>query len=281
MVNITISKAISIGNNKLKKITDNYINETYWILGQCLKKNTHYLLINKNNLINSHEFDLFNHLINRRTKNEPLQLILKSISFYKYQFRPAKYVFISRPETELCIDILKNYNRHFNSTLEVGCGLGCISITLSLEKLSNHILAIDINPDAIIASKFNAQKLDCNYITFINDNIFFTTHKKKYDLIISNPPYISMNEIQDLDLNVLLYDPLSSLTDFSDGLSFYKYFSNFGHHFLNKNGLMLFEFGGSHQKKLLKRIFSSDNYKLSFFDDFNNIPRFVAVELCN
>ena len=79
MVNITISKAISIGNNKLKKITDNYINETYWILGQCLKKNTHYLLINKNNLINSHEFDLFNHLINRRTKNEPLQLILISL----------------------------------------------------------------------------------------------------------------------------------------------------------------------------------------------------------
>ena len=159
--------------------------------------------------------------------------------------------------------------------------MGCISITLALEGISKNILAVDINPDAIEASILNAQKLDCNNINFINDNIFTINHQKKYDLIISNPPYIPIKEIKNLDTNVLLYDPLESLTDFSDGLSFYKYFSQIGNSLLNNNGLMFFEFGGSQQKELLKNIFDSKKYKLKFFNDLNNIPRFLAIQLCN
>jgi len=277
----TISEALLIGNNKLKKITNNYHNETFWLLGKSLNKNTNDLLLNKNHLMNIKQFDLFISLIERRISNEPLQLILESISFYNYKFSTYKNVFIARPETELFIDILKNYNRSFDSTLEVGCGLGCLSITLALEKLTQDILAIDINAEAISASKENAKKLNCNNINFINGNIFSIKHNTKYDLIISNPPYISINEIQDLDLNVLLYDPLLSLTDFNDGLNFYRYFAKFGQTLLKDNGLMLFEFGGEHQKSALEIIFNNQNYELSFFNDLNNMPRFVSVELCN
>ena len=116
---------------------------------------------------------------------------------------------------------------------------------------------------------------------FINDNIFHMKHTKKYDLIISNPPYIPITELQDLDSNVILYDPLEALTDFNDGLNFYKYFADFGYQLLAKNGIMLFEFGGEKQKNILENIFNFKHYKLSFFNDFNNIPRFLVVQLCN
>ncbi len=281
MADITISNALSIGNTQLQKITTNYINETFWILSKSLNQSKSELLVNKNNIINSNQFNYFINLINRRSKYEPLQLILESVPFYKYEFYTYKDVFIVRPETELCIDILKKYNRNFNSTLEVGCGLGCISITLSLEELSSDIVAFDINSQAIKASKMNAKKFKCNNIKFIHNNIFNAHHTKKYDLIISNPPYIAISEIQNLDSNVVLYDPLEALTDFNDGLNFYKYFADFGYELLSKNGIMLFEFGGEKQKKILKNIFNFKNYKLSFFNDLNNIPRFLAVQLCN
>ena len=281
MRDITISNALSIGNNQLKKINDNYINETFWILSKSLKKSKSELIINKNTIINSQQFNCFINLIQRRCMNEPLQLILESVPFYNYEFSTYKDVFIVRPETELCIDILKKFNRIFNSTLEVGCGLGCISITLSLQDLSNNTLALDINPKAVLVSKLNAKKLGCNNVQFINDNIFHMKHTKKYDLIISNPPYIPIAELQDLDSNVILYDPLEALTDFNDGLKFYKYFSDFGYQLLEKNGIMLFEFGGEKQKNILENIFNSENYKLSFFNDLNNIPRFLAAQLCN
>ena len=281
MVELTISDALSIGNNKLKKVTTNYLNETFWILSKCLKQDKSDLLLNKKNIVNSNKFDFFINLINRRLANEPLQIILESVPFYKYNFFTKKDVFITRPETELCIDILKNYNRNFNSVLEVGCGLGCISITLSLEALSKDILAVDISSKAITASVFNAKQLGCNNVTFVNANIFHINHKKKYDLIVSNPPYVPISDIKNLDMNVILYDPLLSLTDFDDGLSFYKYFAKIGHRLLANNGLMFFEFGGDQQKKLLNNIFNSKNYKLNFFNDLNNIPRFLVVELCS
>lgn len=279
MLDITISEALSIGNNKLKKITNNYINETFWILSKSIKQKKSELIINKNNLIKTKQFNFFLNLINRRLSHEPLQLILESVPFYRYQFFTQKNVFIVRPETELCIDILKNFNRKFNSTLEVGCGLGCISITLSLEDLSNDILALDINSDAIFASNLNAQKLDCTNVKFINENIFNIKPNKKYDLIISNPPYISLEEIDGLDTEVLLYDPLNALTDYNDGLSFYKYFAEHGRDLLNPKGTMLFEFGGEYQSQKIKKIFSQAGYQYKLFNDLNNEPRFICIRL--
>ena len=91
-------------------------------------------------------------------------------------------------------------------------------------------------------------------IKFMNQDIFYMNHHKRYNLIISNPPYIPISDVQNLDSNVILYDPLSSLTDFDDGLSFYKYFSKIGPTLLLDGGLMLFEFGGHMQKELFHTI---------------------------
>tara|TARA_B100000029_G_scaffold256080_1_gene252849 strand:- start:1612 stop:2457 length:846 start_codon:yes stop_codon:yes gene_type:complete len=281
MKNPTISYALSIGNQKLQKITGNYINETFWILSKCINKDKKYLLLNKQSNIHLSQFNDFLSLLNRRLQNEPLQSILESVLFYGYEFITYKDVFIARPETELCIDIIKEYNDCYHSILEVGCGLGCLAITLSLEGLSRDITAIDINVNAIYASHLNYKHLNASHIKFMNQDIFYMNHNKRYNLIISNPPYIPISDVQNLDSNVILYDPLSSLTDFDDGLSFYKYFSKIGPTLLLDGGLMLFEFGGHMQKELLHDIFNKKYYKLKFFNDLNHEPRFLGVQLCN
>ena len=278
MSSITIDSALYTAQKSLRSITTNYKNEALWIMQDVLNKDTSYISLNKSSFLDYDQYDLFINLIKRRKNKEPLQHILQSISFYGYDFKIKKNVFIPRPETELLIDIIKKNIGFINSVLEVGTGSGCISITMELERLSNDIQTIDINNYAILLASLNAKNFNCTKIKFIHQNFFYFKPTQKYDLIISNPPYIALDEMEGLDQEVLLYDPLNALTDYDDGLNFYKYFFEFGINNLNKNGYMLFEFGGQHQVNSLKNIFNNQYYNYNFFDDLNGDPRFILIQ---
>ena len=247
---------------------------------KCLNINSVQLLLNSTTQeLSSEEMQQFNQLIKRRTSKEPIQHILGSIEFYGYHFHINKDVFIPRPETEIFVDILKSNLSIQNKALEIGAGAGCMSILLELEHLANQILSIDSNPQAIALAQSNAQRLGCTKINFCVNDLFYMQHASKYDLIISNPPYISLEEIDDLDVEVLLYDPLNALTDYGDGLSFYQYFAKNGRDLLNSQGAMLFEFGGRHQSQKIQQLFSHSGYQYKIFDDLNNDPRFILIRL--
>ena len=278
MSSITIDSALYTGQKSLRSITTNYKNEALWIMQDVLNKDTSYISLNKSSFLDYDQYDLFINLIKRRKNKEPLQHILQSVSFYGYDFKIKKNVFIPRPETELLIDIIKKNIGFINSVLEVGTGSGCISLVLELEKLSNQIHAIDINNNALLLARFNAKNYNCDKVKFMHENFFHFQANQKYDLIISNPPYISLDEIKLLDNEVILYDPLNALTDYNDGLNFYKYFFEFGINNLNKNGYMLFEFGGKHQVSSLENIFNNQDYRYKFFNDLNNQPRFILIQ---
>tara|TARA_Y100000994_G_scaffold247910_1_gene254349 strand:- start:322 stop:1131 length:810 start_codon:yes stop_codon:yes gene_type:complete len=267
-----------MGQKSLRSITTNYKNEVLWIMQDVLNKDISYISLNKSSILDYDKYDLFVNLIKRRKNKEPLQHILKSISFYGYDFKIKKNVFIPRPETELLVDIIKKNIGFMDSVLEVGTGSGCIPITMELEKLSNNIQTIDINNDAILLASLNAKNNNCTKIKFIHHNFFYFQPIQKYDLIVSNPPYIALDEMEILDQEVLLYDPLNALTDYDDGLNFYKYFFDFGINNLNENGYMLFEFGGHHQVNSLKNIFNNQYYSYNFFDDLNGDPRFILIQ---
>ena len=280
MSRITINQALSIGQKNLAPITANYKNEVLWLMQKCLNINSVQLLLNSTTQeLSSEEMQQFNQLIKRRTSKEPLQHILGSIEFYGYQFNINKDVFIPRPETEIFVDILKSNLSIQNKALEIGAGAGCMSILLELEHLANQILSIDSNPQAIALAQSNAQRLGCTKINFCVNDLFYMQHASKYDLIISNPPYISLEEIDDLDVEVLLYDPLNALTDYGDGLSFYQYFAKNGRDLLNSQGAMLFEFGGRHQSQKIQQLFSHSGYQYKIFNDLNNDPRFILIRL--
>ena len=280
MSRITINQALSIGQKNLAPITANYKNEVLWLMQKCLNINSVQLLLNSTTQeLSSEEMQQFNQLIKRRTSKEPLQHILGSIEFYGYHFHITKDVFIPRPETEIFVDILKSNLSIQNKALEIGAGAGCMSILLELEHLANQILSIDSNPQAIALAQSNAQRLGCTKINFCVNDLFYMQHASKYDLIISNPPYISLQDISQLEPEVLFYDPLSALTDYKNGLSFYQFFSNQGSRLLNLNGRMLFEFGGKNQLHQIIDIFSKPYYNHQIFNDLNNEPRFILVRL--
>ena len=278
MKTTTIHKSILEGYKSLTSKHINYKNETLWIMQKVLNKDVSYIALNKSQTITTNEYESFISLIQRRVNNEPLQQILQSASFYGYDFQIRKNVFIPRPETESLIDIIKNNINYADSVLEIGTGSGCIPIVLELENISRNLQSLDINRDAISLAQKNAKKFNCKNIQFLYNNFFHFKPMKKYNLIISNPPYIALNEISGLDSEVTLYDPLNALTDYDNGLIFYQYFSEFGMKYLTKKGHMLLEFGGKHQIDDLKNIFNNKNYIYRFFDDLNGETRFILIQ---
>ena len=278
MSSSTIDSVLYIGQKSLRSITNNYKNEALWMMQDVLNKDTTYIALNKSSILEPDQYDLFFNLIKRRKNKEPLQHILNSVSFYGYDFNIKQNVFIPRPETESLIDIIKNNINYSNSVLEIGTGSGCIPIVLELEKISQQIKSLDINYNAVDLAQQNAKKFDCKHIQFLHQNFFHFKSSQKYDLIISNPPYIALNELPELDKEVILYDPLNALTDYDNGLIFYQYFSEFGIKYLNQTGYMLLEFGGQHQINNLKTIFHHPNYTYSFFDDLNGETRFILIQ---
>lgn len=278
MQSITINSALSMGEKSLRPITKNYKNETLWIIQKVLNKDTAFIVLNKFCSININQHNLFIDLIKRRVNKEPLQHILESVSFYGYNLEIRKNIFIPRAETELLIDIVKKYIKPNSNILEIGTGSGCIPIVIELEKISNCIQSIDINNDAISLARINAEKFKCRKIEFICDNFFEFKPQRTYDFIISNPPYIPINEISNLDYEVTLYDPLNALTDYDNGLTFYKYFYHFGCKYLNSKGYMLFEFGGKEQVSEIKNIFNNEIYSYNVLEDLNNEPRFMLIQ---
>ena len=275
---ITINSALYLGQKTLRPIINNYKNEVLWIMQDVLNKDTQYISLNKSAILESDKYDLFVNLIKRREKKEPLQQILNSVSFYGYKYHLKKNVFIPRPETELIIDIIKNNINVKGNILEIGTGTGCIPIVIELEKIGDVIHSIDINKEATDLAILNSKKYNSKSIEFINTDFFQLNPQCKYDLIISNPPYIPLIEIPKLDYEVTLYDPLNALTDYDNGLTFYQYFYDFGIKYLNNRGYMLFEFGGKEQVDSLRKIFKNKKFNCKFFDDLNNDPRFILIQ---
>ena len=275
---INISDALIFGNKHLKKISSNYKNESIWILSKCINKTYTEIILNHTHNINQDQLSNYKKLIFRRENHEPLQYILQNVLFYGRKFNILKNVFICRPETEVLIDLLKSLNRKFSNVLEVGSGLGVLPITMELENISTKITSIDINKHAISASIKNAKSHKCKNINFVKANLFNFRPEEKFDLIISNPPYIPIKDIRNLDIGVKLFDPLNSLTDYKDGLSFYRFFLQQSEKHLEDDGIIVFEFGGIRQINDIIKILKLSNYKYFIYNDLNKEPRFVILE---
>jgi release factor glutamine methyltransferase len=220
----------------------------------------------------------FKKFIARRISGEPFQHILGKADFYGHNFKINKHVLIPRPETEMIIELLKKKNE-IESILEIGTGSGCIATTISLENLATSIIATDISRNALSVARENASLLSVNNIDFKIHDFLETDINSTFDVIVSNPPYIASDEMASLQKEVRDYDPKIALTDNSDGLSFYRRFSEIGASLLNKNGFMLLECGGAHQVAAITTIFESHKLNVKFHDDLQGDPRIVEVNL--
>ena len=250
--------------NNLKKLKKNKIPNPEIDLrillnNSRLSKNEIILSNFKINQINIKKFNL---MINRRLAYEPISKIINKKSFWKDDFFVNQFVLDPRPETEILIE--ESQKIFFNNTcnikiLDIGTGSGAIAISLAREFKNADILAIDISEDAIkVADKnIRAKKLH-NRIKL--EKTTFNNINSNFDLVVSNPPYLTNKEIVNISQEIRNFEPLISLDGGEDGLNFYREFAIKIPNILNSNGYFILEIGAK-QYDHCREIFSDSSLK--------------------
>lgn len=227
--------------------------------------------------LNQSETEKFKSLIRRRIAREPLQYILGSVSFCGIDLDVNLNVLIPRPETEILFNIasgiLPNKNENYK-ILDIGTGSGCLAVAMAKEFPYSEITATDISADAIAIAQKNANKHKLENIIFKQHDILDCHNGlDKYDLILSNPPYISIEEYAKLEPGILNFEPKNALTDNFDGLNFFRRFAElFPKLMKTEKSFFYFEIGFD-QSHRIKEIFSERGINVDFKKDFSGIER--------
>lgn len=272
----TLREAVDSSVSFLKKKNiSNARNEVIWFLEYSLKAKKKQNLNILENSISNETYEQLTSFLEQRAKQIPFQYILKNTSFYGRDFCVNECALIPRPESEIIIEVLKQNKNKGNKLLDIGTGTGCLGITSSLEKLADYIDLIDIDHDILKLAQRNCRLHNVKKAHFIMSNILLNTPKTKYDIILSNPPYISKSEFKLLDNGVRLFEPARALTDFEDGYKFYKRYADIFKIIMNKKAIAILELSHSFSLKIIKNIFR-DFSKIKFHKDLNGDIRVVS-----
>lgn len=231
--------------------------------------------------LDEEEVNRYREYIARRGKFEPLQYITGKVDFYNLTLNVNKHVLIPRQETELLIEKAieicrqKNYRR----ILDVGTGSGNISIALAKDIMDVEITGIDISHEAIEVAKQNADLNNTNgKIEFVHTDILTFKPATKYDMIISNPPYVSTADYPTLQKEILDYEPKNAVTDDSDGYKYFKYLVGQSDNLLNKNGSLLFEIAEGQAEEIKGIMELHSFHPIEIIKDYQGIDRVLVGE---
>ncbi len=217
----------------------------------------------------------------RVNKRKPIQQIIGSAFFYGRRFFVNEYTLIPRPETEILVSevlkILKDINNP--KILDIGAGTGCIPITLAIENNNLNAHSVDVSKEAIEMAEKNALLHNVyEKIKFIESDLF-SKIKEKYNVIVSNPPYIPIKEKDSLQYEVKNYDPsLALFAKDEDGIEYYKKIIADAHKYLLEDGFLCFEIG-QNQGKLVTDLLKNNDYKnIKIIKDLNSLDRIVISQ---
>ena len=251
--------------NACKELKKNKISsallDSELLLSKAINKDRQFILLNLDKELNKIEQDSFSDLILKRMKGKPLAYLTGNKSFWKHNFKVNEKVLIPRPDTEVLIEqVLKIYkNKNYINFLEVGVGSGCISLSILKEKKCFLGTGIDLSQDCIEICRYNAKKLGVsNRIKLFKsdvDNLIF----RKYDLIVSNPPYIKKIDLNKLNKEVINYEPKEALDGGLEGLSVIRKIIKKSSELIKTHGKLILEIGYD-QKELVKRILNENNF---------------------
>lgn len=260
---------------KIKDILETNNNDLIIALTYLLNTNKNLLFLNKEEILDKKieiELKKINDKIN---EGYPLQYAIGKWNFYGLDLLVDKRALIPRYETEILVDLIINDNSNNKKILDIGTGSGAISLALSKNLKNSKILGVDISKDAIDLANENKIKLNISNVEFKESDIF-SNIDEKFDIIVSNPPYINKEDFEKLD-NKLYYEPQNALYGGEDGLYFYKKIIKNAKKFLNKNGKIYLEIGYD-QKNSISNLLEEYGYKqIKSYKDFNDFDRIIKA----
>ncbi len=282
-----IADAIKLAIESLKKESiANPVLDSRILLAYILNKEVDEIILNQNSIIlNEKQKEDFFALVKLRLKKIPISQIIGRREFYGNEFIVNKAVLDPRPDSEHLVSMVINkFQIYFDKKLsifEIGTGSGCLIISILKHFINFHGLAVDIKSDALDIAKINANKHQIqNRITFLQSDLFLNISKQhKFDIIISNPPYIPTDEIKNLQDEVRLHEPLIALDGGIDGLDFYKKIAQDAKNYLQQDGNIFLEIGINQHHDVIE-IFKNNNFRfVEYIKDYNNIIRILQFSL--
>lgn len=284
-LNKTIEELINTGTKTLK---DNGIDtarlDTELLLGNVIEKERLYLITHKEETIGKDQCDEFFELIEKRRKKMPVKYILNKCEFMGIDLHVEEGVLIPRDDTELLVDeVLKNISEDDEKQIcDLCCGSGAIGISLACLRKNIKVDLLDYYPIPEKVTLINIEKHNLQErVSFSKSDLLDVSIKasKKYDIIVSNPPYIEEEEIEKLMDDVQKYEPHTALSGGIDGLDFYKKIVNQSIEVLNEYGILAFEIGYN-QGKAVKSLMEENNFKdVRVIKDFASLDRIVIGHL--
>ena len=247
------------------------------LLSNSIRKDKKHIILNPKELLNLKQSEKFKNLIERRKKGEPVAYLINKKEFWKHEFFVNKDVLIPRPDTELIIEqVLKIYSKDAQlQVLDIGTGSGCILLSILKERPNFYGTGIDISKKSINVSKLNRKQLNLtSRVKFFHSSVD-NFKIGKYDLIVSNPPYIELCSLKYLEKDVINFEPRLALSGGFDGFSKIRKVINKAKTLIKKNGKFILEIGFNQKNKVKKILKEEGFYVNRAIRDYGNNDRCI------
>src|SRR5690606_11130432 len=283
--------------NTLKEIKNKYINELVHLydlheINSLFQIAAEHILaipkiqlaLNYNKKLDQTPHDQFSIILDQLLTGQPIQYIIGSAPFYGLNFDLNEDTLIPRVETEELVDLIINQNKDKSdlNIIDIGTGSGCIAISIKKHLASAEVTAIDISASAIQIAKNNASNngtpIDFRCIDILEWEVVFTN--ETYDIIVSNPPYITQVEKDNMHNNVLLFEPYAALfVEDEAPLLFYDYISSFALVHLKEGGKLFFEINQYLAQETKELLLKKGFNNVQILNDINGLPRMICAKI--
>jgi len=270
----TLNQGISI--LKANKISNPHLDSEI-LLSESINKDKKHIILNSKDILNSKQLKNFNNFIERRKNGEPIAYLINKKEFWKNEFYVNNDVLIPRPDTEIIIEqILKIYSKQVQlQVLDIGIGSGCILLSILKERSNFYGTGIDISKKSLNVSKFNAKKLNLTNRTRFFHSSVDNFKIGKYDLIVSNPPYIKLSNLKYLEKDVVNFEPKLALNGGFDGFSKIRKVISNTSNLIKKNGKFILEIGFDQKNKVKRMLKEESFYVNKVIKDYGNNDRCI------
>lgn len=242
------------------------------LLADLLGKSVSYLIAHGELIVDSKKLDA---LLARRYAGEPLQYIRGHAEFYTRDFVVDARALIPRPETELLVEAVLQRAPQGGRVVDIGTGTGCIAITIDLERPDLHVLSVDRSVDALALAATNRARLRSKVLLAASD--LLTATCERFDIIVSNPPYVPLGEYEHLAVEVRIHEPRMALTPGPSGTEIIERLLDEAHARLAPHGRILLEVGYG-QEEAIRALAAVKRYSVeAFLPDLAGIPRVVVL----